>query len=54
MADVIKKIKTPDNVEHEIGGSIYNLDEISSSTDSDGDEVLYLVLYCGSATELID
>lgn len=53
MAEIIKKIQVKDTV-HDIGGSIYNLDEVSSSTDSDGDEVLYLVLYCGTATELID
>lgn len=53
MAEVIKQIKVDDTV-HDIGGSIYKLDEVSSSTDSDGDEVFYLVLYCGTATELID
>lgn len=56
MAEIIRQIKV-DNDVHDIGGSIYNLDEVSSSTtEKDGVEVTveYLVFYCGNATELID
>ena len=52
MADVIKQIKV-DNTVHDIGGSIYKLDEARSSTTSTT-EILYIVLYCGTSTELID
>lgn len=54
--NLIKQIKV-DNTVHDIGGSIYNLDEVSSSTtekDGEGNAVEYLVFYCGNATELID
>lgn len=51
--NLIKQIKVEDTV-HDIGGSIYNMNEVSSSTDSSGKEIEYLVLDCGSATELID
>lgn len=51
--NLIKQIKVEETV-HDLGGSIYNLDEVSSSTDASGNEVEYLVLYCGNATELID
>ena len=57
MADkkLIKQIKVEQTV-HDIGGSIYNLDEAntSSATDSAGNEIEYLIFYCGNATELID
>lgn len=51
--NLIKKIKVGETV-HDLGGSIYNLDEVSSSTDSQGEVVEYLVFYCGTATDLID
>lgn len=51
--NLIKQIKVEETV-HDLGGSIYNLDEVSSSTDASGNEVEYLVFYCGNATELID
>lgn len=54
--NLIKQIKVEETV-HDLGGSIYNLDEVSSSTTvKDGAEVTveYLVFYCGTATELID
>jgi hypothetical protein len=56
MAEIIRQIKV-DNDVHDIGGSIYNLDEVSSSTtetDGNGEAVEYIVFYCGTATELID
>ena len=50
--NLIKQIKVEETV-HDLGGSIYNLDEVSSSTD--GNKVIeYLIFNCGSATELID
>lgn len=51
--NLIKKIKVGETV-HDLGGSIYNLDEVSSSTDSNGNTVEYLVFDCGSSTELIN
>lgn len=51
--NLIKQIKVEDTV-HDLGGSIYNLDEVSSSTDSKNQAVEYLVFYCGNASELID
>lgn len=51
--NVIKQIKIEDTV-HDLGGSIYNLDEVSSSTDDDGNTVEYLLFDCGSSTETID
>jgi hypothetical protein len=51
--NLIKQIKVEETV-HDLGGSIYNLDEVSSSTDSEGQVVEYLMFYCGTATELID
>ena len=51
--NLIRQVKV-ENTVHDIGGSIYNLDEVSSSTDDSGKEVEYLVFYCGNATELID
>lgn len=51
--NLIKQIKVEETV-HDLGGSIYNLDEVSSSTDSKGKAVEYLIFDCGSATELID
>jgi len=51
--NLIKQIKVEETV-HDLGGSIYNLDEVSSSTDSEGQTVEYLLFYCGTATELID
>lgn len=51
--NLIKQIQVEETV-HDLGGSIYNLDEVSSSTDGSGKEIEYLVLDCGSATVLID
>lgn len=54
--NLIKQIEVEGTV-HDLGGSIYNLDEVSSSTtEIDGVEKTteYLIFYCGSATELID
>jgi hypothetical protein len=54
--NLIKQIKVEETV-HDLGGSIYNLDEVSSSTtekDGEGNAVEYLVFCCGTATELID
>lgn len=51
--NLIKQIKVEEIV-HDLGGSIYNLDEVSSSTDSSGKEVEYLVFNCGTATKLIN
>jgi hypothetical protein len=51
--NLIKQIKVEETV-HDLGGSIYNLDEVSFSTDSEGQVVEYLMFYCGTATELID
>lgn len=58
MADknLIRQVKVEETV-HDIGGSIYNLDEVSSSVKTEGNktvEVEYLIFYCGNATELID
>lgn len=50
--NLIKQIKVEDTV-HDLGGSIYNLDEVSSSTSGNGEIVEYLMFYCGTATELI-
>jgi hypothetical protein len=51
--NLIKQIEVEGTV-HDLGGSIYNINEVSSSTDSSGKEVEYLVFNCGTATELID
>lgn len=51
--NLIRQIKVDETV-HDLGGSIYNLDEVSSSTDGEGKTVEYLIFYCGTATELID
>ena len=53
MAEKIKQIKVEETI-YDLGGSIYNLDEVSSSTNSEGEAVEYLVFYCGTSTELID
>lgn len=50
---VIKQIKVEENV-YDLGCSVYNLNEISSSTDSEGQVIEYLLFSCGNATELID
>lgn len=54
--NLIKQIKVEETV-HDLGGSIYNLDEVSSSTtetDGNGVAIEYLIFYGGTATELID
>ena len=51
--NLIRQIKVDETV-HDLGGSIYNLDEVSSSVDNEGKVTEYLVLCCGTALELID
>ena len=51
--NLIRQVKVEETV-HDIGGSIYNLDEVNASQDSAGNEIEYLIFYCGNATELID
>lgn len=51
--NLIKQIKV-DGTVHDLGGSIYNLNEVSSSTDDEGNTVEYFIFNCGSASEIID
>lgn len=51
--NLIKQIKVEDTV-HDLGGSIYNLNEVSSSTDNNGNIIEYLLFNCGSSTETVD
>lgn len=51
--NLIRQVKVEETV-HDIGGSIYNLDEVNPSSSSVGSEIEYLIFYCGTATELID
>lgn len=51
--NLIKQVKVEETV-HDLGGSIYNLDEATSITDKDGNVVEYLIFDCGTSTELVD
>jgi hypothetical protein len=54
--NLIRQVEVEETI-YDLGGSIYDLDEVSSSTIVDGDETVEvecLIFYCGSSTELND
>ena len=49
--EIIKQVQIGTSL-HDIGGSIYNLDEVDTAI-TNGEEVPCLILYCGTSTELV-